>query len=159
MVAMIIIIIRKCHIDDSTNGRYYIFLGRDLFTALGLDIKVYDNVISGGEGPYEGCYAPMVDISNYNFNIITDKTVKPEESFINLYANECLKSDSAISATCRMRIILDVKYKKSDLNKVMTKKCQHLNNKERKILLILLRKFKDMFDGMLGTWNTTPVDL
>ena len=41
----------------------------------------------------------------------------------------------------------------------MTKQCQHLNTKERKGLINLLSKFKDMFDGTLGTWNTTPVDL
>ena len=23
----------------------------------------------------------------------------------------------------------------------------------------MLRKFEDLFDGTLGTWNTTPVDL
>ena len=37
------------------------------------------------------------------------KTVKREETFINLYVNECLKSYSAISATRRMRRILDAK--------------------------------------------------
>ena len=30
-------------------------LGRDLLTALVLDIKFSENVIIGGEGPYEGC--------------------------------------------------------------------------------------------------------
>ena len=58
-----------------------------------------------------------------------------------------------------MRRIIDTKYKKSNLNKVMTKQYQHLNNEERKRLMILLNKFKYMFDGTLGTWNTTPVDL
>ena len=77
----------KCLIDESTNSRYYTILGRDLFTALGMDLNFSDNVISGGEGPFEGCSAPMVDVSNYNFNIITDKTVNPEESFINLYVD------------------------------------------------------------------------
>ena len=62
----------KCHVDEYTKGRYYMILGRDLLTALGLDLKLSENVIIGGEGPYEGCYAPMVDIRNYDFNIITD---------------------------------------------------------------------------------------
>ena len=65
----------------------------------------------------------MVDISNYDFKFITDKTVKPEESFINLYINKCLKSDSAISSTHNMRRILDMKYEKVDLKKVIDKKC------------------------------------
>ena len=57
-----------------------------------------------------------------------------------------------------MRRILDAKYKKYDLNKVVTKQCQHINAEERKILLILLKKFEDLFDGTLGAWNNTPVD-
>ena len=59
-----------------------------------------------------------------------------------------------------MRIILDVKYKNSDLNEVMTKKCQkYLTATERHRLLKLLKKFEDLFDGTLGTWNITLVDL
>ena len=73
----------KYHVDKYTNGRYDIILGRYLLTALGLDIKFSENVIIGGEGPYEGCSEPMVDVSNYAFKYITDKTVKPEESFVN----------------------------------------------------------------------------
>ena len=41
----------------------------------------------------------------------------------------------------------------------MTEQCQHLNSEERKILLIILRKFEDLLGGMLGKWNTTPLDL
>ena len=57
-----------------------------------------------------------------------------------------------------MRRIIDAKYKKYDLNKVVTKQCQHANAEKRKRLLILLKKFKDLFNGTLGAWNTTPVD-
>ena len=48
--------------------------------------------------------------------------------------------------------ILDPKYKKSDLDEVMTKQCQkHLTTIEHYIFLHILKKFKDMFDGTLGT--------
>ena len=53
-------------------------LDRDLLTALGLDLKISENVIHSGEGPYEGCSAPMVDVSNYEFKSLTYKIVKPE---------------------------------------------------------------------------------
>ena len=52
-------------------------LDRDPLTALGIDIKFSNNVILGGKVPYKGCSSPMVNVINYNFNIITDKTVKP----------------------------------------------------------------------------------
>ena len=64
--------------------------GKDLPTSLRIDLKFSDNVISGGEGLYEGCSAPMVYISNCGFNLIMDKTVKTEKSFINLYVDEGL---------------------------------------------------------------------
>ena len=101
----------------------------------------------------------MVDVNNYDFKSITDKTVKPEEYFINSYVDECIKYDSVISSTHRMHRILYAKYKKVDLNKVMTKKCQHLTATESHRLLHHLNNFEDMFDGTLGTWNTTPVNL
>ena len=31
----------KCHVDESTNGRYNMILGRDLLTALVMDLKFY----------------------------------------------------------------------------------------------------------------------
>ena len=58
-----------------------------------------------------------------------------------------------------MHRILDTKYTKANHNKVMNKQYQHLNDEERKRLLILLRNFEDLFSGKLGMCNTTPVDL
>ena len=59
-----------------------------------------------------------------------------------------------------MRKTLDAKYKNANLNEVMTKqRQQQLTDTERHKLLYILKKFEDLFDGMLGTWNTTPVDL
>ena len=63
----------------------------------------------------------MVDVINYDFKSIIDKTVKPEESFVNSYVDECFKSANAIKSTRRMRRILYAEYKKSELNEVMTK--------------------------------------
>ena len=42
-----------------------------------------------------------------------------------------------------MCISIDAKYKKYDLNKVTTKKCQQLYAKEQEILLTILRNFED----------------
>ena len=102
----------------------------------------------------------MVDVINYDFKSITYRTVKPEESFINLYVDEDLESENAIKSTHRIRRTLDVKYKKFDLNGVMTKQCQkNLTDTEHHAILQLLKKFDDIFDCTLDTWNSTPVDL
>ena len=78
-------------------------LGIYLLTALGLDIKFSENIIIVVDVPYKGWLAPMVDVSNYDFKRLTEKIVKPEESFINLYVDKCLESKGTISST---RIIL-----------------------------------------------------
>ena len=62
----------KFHIDESTNSRYYIILGRYLLTALVLDLKFSGNVIIGREGPYEGWLAHIIDVSKYDLTSITD---------------------------------------------------------------------------------------
>ena len=80
----------ECNVDESTNSRYDMILGRDLITALGLDFKFSDNIIIVNEGPYEGYSTPLVDVSNHNFTSITDKSVKQEEYFIDLYFSERL---------------------------------------------------------------------
>ena len=36
----------KCHVDESTNSRYDMNLGRDLLTSMGLHIKFFYNVIT-----------------------------------------------------------------------------------------------------------------
>ena len=38
----------KCHVNESTNGIYSMILGRDLLTALGLYLKLSENIIIGG---------------------------------------------------------------------------------------------------------------
>ena len=53
-------------------------LGRDLLTALVMGLNFSENIFIGGEGSYEGCSAPMVDVSNYDFTSLTYKIVKPE---------------------------------------------------------------------------------
>ena len=73
----------KFHVDNKTKSMYAIILGRDLLTALGMDLKFFENIIIGGEGPYEGCLTPMVDLSNYEFKSLTEYIVKREELFIN----------------------------------------------------------------------------
>ena len=68
----------------------------------------------------------MVDTSSYDFTSLADKTIKPEESFINSYIDKCLKDESVISSTQMMRRILDAKYEKEDINKAISEQCQHL---------------------------------
>ena len=61
----------KFHVANKTNIRYDMILSRDLLIALGLDLKFSEKLIIGGEGPYEGCLAPMTDLIYYDFKSLT----------------------------------------------------------------------------------------
>ena len=106
-------------------------LGIYLLTTLGLDIKFSRNIILGGDGPFKGCSSHVVDVSTYDFKYLIDNKVKIEESFINVYIDKCLESEGTIIPTSRIRRILDVKYKKADLNKFIDNQCQQLSSNKR----------------------------
>ena len=54
-----------CHVDDSDKGRCYMILGRDILTALGLNLKFSKYFIKEYYGPLKGLMAPMVDLDKY----------------------------------------------------------------------------------------------
>ena len=55
--------------------------------------------------------------------------IKQEYSYIYSYVKNISESESAISSTWLMQIVLDANYEKSELNKVVSKQCQTLNQK------------------------------
>ena len=58
----------KCEVVNKTNSRYDMIIGRDPLTALGLDLKLSENIIIGGDRSYKGCSAPMVYEAITNLN-------------------------------------------------------------------------------------------
>ena len=63
---------------------------------------------------------------------------------------------STADLTKRAVHILDAKYKKADLPKIVDS-CDHLEDNQKEELLQLLKKYEDLFDGTLGNWKTLPV--
>ena len=57
----------KCHVDDSTMGRYDMILGRYVLTDLVLNLKLSDHVIESYDGPLKGSTATMADMGTYEF--------------------------------------------------------------------------------------------
>ena len=68
----------------------------------------------------------MVYFGTYIFKHINIGRNKPEESFIGAYVKEVYDSEHICTTTKTMRMILDAKYEKSDLYKVIEPQCQHL---------------------------------
>ena len=148
----------RCHVDDSAKGRYDMMLGWYILTQLGLNLKFSEHVIESGDGTFKGSTTPIVDLGTYIFKDLNTSKSTPEEFFTGDYVKEVYKSENLLTATKKLHIILDAKYEKENLHKVMETQCQHLTMTQRNELLKLLQIFKELFNGTLFTWKTDPVD-
>jgi hypothetical protein len=63
------------------------------------------------------------------------------------------------NATKRVVEILDAKYDKADLLSIVKNNCMHLSTPHWNLLLALLLKYEELFDGMLGDWKLPPVSI
>ena len=100
----------------------------------------------------------MVDLGADIFKDLNTGEIKTEELFTGAYVEGIYESKDIRTAAKQLRVILDAKYEKSDLYKVMETKCQHLTMIPSNDLLKLLHKFEELFNGTLGTWKTDPVN-
>ena len=82
----------------------------------------------------------MFDLVAYLFKYLNTEKIKPEYCFTGAYVEEVYESEHVRTANKILRLILDVKYRNSDLHKVMGAQCQHLTMIQRNILLKLLQK-------------------
>ena len=57
------------HVDDSVKGRYDMILGRDLLTALGLNVRFSDHVIESYDGTLKVSTKKWLIWVRMNFNI------------------------------------------------------------------------------------------
>ncbi len=98
-----------------------------------------------------------------------EKTLFPMRNIANLQLkpsviralrqNTCLAQEpiSTRSTTKHVVQILDAKYEKADLPAIVRENCSHLKASNREKLLLVLLKFKLLFNGTLGDWNLPPV--
>ena len=54
--------------------------------------------------------------------------------------------------------ILDSKYEKANLEEIVAN-AKNLDEDQKQMLLKLLKQYETLFDGTLGRWNTTPVNI
>ena len=95
----------------------------------------------------------MVDLVTYTFKNLNKQKIKHEELFTGAHFKELYESEHVRTDTKQLRVFLDYKYKKTDLNKVMETQYQHLTMTQRNDLLKLLQIFEELFNGTLGTWK------
>jgi hypothetical protein len=111
----------------------------------------------------------MSNILNFKDKMITVDEVKlPMQNINYLQGSNTLRAlklnhslamepQSTHDATKRVTQILDVKYKKADLQSIVRDNCKHLSANQQKKLLQLVKKYELLFDCTLGDWKTKPV--
>jgi hypothetical protein len=93
---------------------------------------------------------PVRNINNLQLKSSISGVLKLDSSFAQEPA-------STRNATKRVVEILDAKYDKADLPSIVKNNCAHLSMPHCNLLLVLLLKFKELFDGTLGDWKLLPV--
>jgi hypothetical protein len=90
-----------------------------------------------------------------NINILQ---LKPSISrVLKLNSSFSREPESTRNATKCIAEILDAKYDEADLPSIVKNNCAHLSMPHHNLLLALLLKFEELFDGMLGDWKLPPV--
>jgi hypothetical protein len=95
---------------------------------------------------------PMRNINNLQLKSSISRVLKLNSS----YAQE---PESTRNATKHVVEILDAKYDKADLPSIVKNNCAHLSTPLWNLLLALLLKYKELFDGMLRDWKLPPVSI
>ena len=129
-------------------------LGRDILIELELNLKLSEHFIEADDGDFKGSTTPMVDLGTYIFKDLNTGKISPEGQFTNAYFVEVYESEHVCNSTKVLRVILDAKYEKADLHKVMENQYQHLTMTQRNELLKLLQKIEELFHGTLIIWKT-----
>ena len=89
----------NCHVDDSAKGIYDMILCRDLSIPLVLDSRLSDKSIEADYGHFKVSTSSMVDWVTYELKTLNTGKIKPEESFMNAYAEEIHESEQVHTYT------------------------------------------------------------
>jgi hypothetical protein len=131
---------------DDKNRPYDMIIGRDLQKVLKIDILWSEERMD-----WDGISVPMRSKSQDHLN-----HAALVENLGQLYEMTNEDGEIVMQIQNRATKILDAKYKKADIHTFV--EALTLSTDERKNLKSLLFKYDELFDGTLGTWDTTPVE-
>ena len=134
----------NAYVDEShhESSSYDMIIGRDLMHSLGINL-LFDTA----EISWDNAKIHMQSTANLKGNWA--ETLEQEI----LFAHDPDTTDAE-----RIQDIIESKYCPADLKKIVDE-CTHLTTEEQRQLLMLLKKYEDLFDGSLGTWKTDPIQL
>ncbi len=124
---------------------YSLIIGKQTLHDLGTVLDFKEKTITIDE-----VLLPMRNINNLQLKLSIFRALKQ---------NTCLAQEPVRTryATKHIVEILDDKYDKADPPSIVKNNCTHLNPLHHNLLLALLLKFEELFDGMLGDWKLLPV--
>ena len=117
-------------------GAYDAIIGRDMMEFLGIDIRFSNQTVE-----WDNAEMPFKD---------GDATVAE--------AYHVDEPEVVTNASDRLKKILDAKYEAADLRQICDEQ-EELTDEEKDQLFLLLDKYDTLFDGTLGKWTGTEVDL
>jgi hypothetical protein len=117
---------------------YDLIIGKQTLHNIGTMLDFKEKTITNDE-----TLLPMRNINNLQLKPSISRALKQ---------NSCLAQEQASThnATKPVVKILDAKYDKADLPSIVKDYCTHLSTSHCNLLLELLLKFEELFDGMLG---------
>ena len=123
------------HVTDNL-GANDMIIGRDILEFLGINLRFSDHTVEWGHVtiPFKDADASEID------------------------AYYIAEDDNLADANDRLKRILDAKYEAADIDDVMATQDQ-LNSKEKVQLEALLREYEALFDGTLGKWTGSQIEL
>ena len=96
----------------------------------------------------------MIMIDKIDLPMRKVEEIQKPNKLYQMYKN--VEPESTKELTKRALRILDAKYEKANLPSIVST-CDHLNERQKDMLLQVLLKFEKLFDGTLGDWDTDPV--
>ena len=129
--------------EDSDLPTYDLILGVKTMSKLGIVLDFGEKMIT-----IDQIKLPMKSIESF-------KDVKN----LNDFQRKHLQPTSTLDATKHVVEILDAKYKKANLVKIISNSYGHLSSQQQHKLLTLVVEYKELFDDTLGDSKTEPVSL
>ncbi len=124
---------------------YNLIIGKQTLHDIGAVLSFKEKTITTDE-----ILLSMRNINNIQLKSSISRALKFDSNFAQ-------EPESTPNATKRMVEILDTKYDKADLPSIVKNNCMYLSMPHQNLLLALLLKYKELFDGTLGDWKLPPV--
>jgi hypothetical protein len=136
--------------DSGANAPMYdLIIGKQTLHDIGAVLDFKDRSVT-----IDNILLPTRNIATLQLNSSITRALRQNRACNPCLAQEPVSTQDGIK---RVIAILDAKYDNADLPAIIGDNCSHLTASHRELLLSLLLKYEELFDGTLGDWNRPPV--